>query len=120
MPTLDASSRSSDLPWPYSCTDPNCRDSPLKFEISTYNIYIVLQVRKRGMRCRSSNPRVIKTIRLRRAGLEPWVHKTNIKVVTSHDDDDSENDNNDIDFDHDQVVHLVRDPRAIINSVSKR
>ena len=102
-----------------SCTDPNCR------EISTYNIYFVLQVRKRGMRCRSSNPRVIKTIRLRRAGLEPWVHKTNIKVVTSHhddndDDDNSENDNNDIDFDHDQVVHLVRDPRAIINSVSKR
>ena len=86
-----------------------------------------MQVRKRGMRCRSSNPRVVKTIRLRRAGLEPWVHKTNIKVVTSHDDDNddddddnSENDNNDIDFDDDQVVHLVRDPRAIINSVSKR
>ena len=58
---------------------------------------LTFQVRKRGMRCRSSNPRVIKTIRLRRAGLEPWVHKTNIKVV-----------------------HLVRDPRAIINSVSKR
>merc|ERR1712055_439820 len=54
-------------------------------------------VRKRGMRCRSSSPRVVKTIRLRRAGLEPWIHKTNIKVV-----------------------HLVRDPRAIINSVSKR
>jgi len=54
-------------------------------------------VRKRGMRCRSSNPRVVKTIRLRRAALEPWVHKSNIKVV-----------------------HLVRDPRAIINSVSKR
>ena len=34
------------------------------------------------MRCRSSSPRVVKTIRLRRAGLEPWIHKTNIKVVT--------------------------------------
>ena len=73
------------------------------------------------MRCRSSNPRVVKTIRLRRAGLEPWVHKTNIKVVTSHDDDDnSKDDNDDNDDDLDQVVHLVRDPRAIINSVSKR
>ena len=83
-----------------------------------------MQVRKRGMRCRSSSPRVVKTIRLRRAGLEPWVHKTNIKVVTSHDDGNSENDNDDgnseNDLDHDQVVHLVRDPRAIINSVSKR
>jgi len=54
-------------------------------------------IRKRGMRCRSSNPRVVKTIRLRRAGLEPWLYQTNIKVV-----------------------HLVRDPRGILNSVSKR
>ena len=40
----------------------------------------LFQIRKRGMRCRSSNPRVVKTIRLRRAGLEPWLYQTNIKV----------------------------------------
>ena len=73
------------------------------------------------MRCRSSNPRVVKTIRLRRAALEPWVHQTNIKVVACLDDvDDDDYDDDDNDLDHDQVVHLVRDPRAIINSVSKR
>ena len=43
-------------------------------------IRAVFQIRKRGMRCRSSNPRVVKTIRLRRAGLEPWLYQTNIKV----------------------------------------
>ena len=37
-------------------------------------------IRKRGMSCKSSTPRVIKTIRLRRAGLEPWIYKTDIKV----------------------------------------
>ena len=39
----------------------------------------------------------MKTIRLRRAGLEPWVRETEIKVV-----------------------HLVRDPRAMITSIAKR
>ena len=54
-------------------------------------------VRKRGMMCKSSDPRVIKVIRLRRAGLESWIGDTSIKIV-----------------------HLVRDPRAMITSISKR
>ena len=37
-------------------------------------------IRKRGMSCKSSTPRVVKTIRLRRAGLEPWIYNTDIKV----------------------------------------
>ena len=32
-------------------------------------------IRKRGLSCRSSSPRLIKTIRLRRAGLEPWIYQ---------------------------------------------
>ena len=39
-------------------------------------------VRKRGMSCKSSSPRVVKTIRLRRAGLEPWIYNTDIKLRT--------------------------------------
>ena len=53
-----------------------CNWSTLAFEGNL----CLFQIRKRGMRCRSSNPRVVKTIRLRRAGLEPWLYQTNIKV----------------------------------------
>ena len=53
-----------------------CNWSTLAFERNL----CLFQIRKRGMRCRSSNPRVVKTIRLRRAGLEPWLYQTNIKV----------------------------------------
>ena len=49
------------------------------------------------MSCKKSNPIVIKTIRLRWMGLESWVTETNIKIV-----------------------HLIRDPRAMITSISKR
>merc|ERR1711892_502022 len=54
-------------------------------------------VRKRGLECKTSPVRVVKTIRLRRAGLEPWIYQTDI-----------------------QVVHLVRDPRAMITSIARR
>ena len=37
-------------------------------------------IRKRGMECKTSPVRVVKTIRLRRAGLEPWIYNTDIKV----------------------------------------
>ena len=37
-------------------------------------------IRKRGLQCKSSTPRVVKTIRLRRAGLEPWIYNTDINV----------------------------------------
>ena len=53
-------------------------------------------VSQRGMMCGQSSPRVIKTIRLRRAGLLPWILDTEVRIV-----------------------HLVRDPRAIITSVTK-
>ena len=46
--------------------------------------------------CGKSSPRVIKTIRLRRPGLLPWILDTDVRIV-----------------------HLVRDPRAIITSVAK-
>ena len=48
------------------------------------------------MMCGQSSPRVIKTIRLRRPGLLPWILTSEVRVV-----------------------HLVRDPRAIITSVAK-
>ena len=54
-------------------------------------------VRKRGLLCRKSDPRVVKTIRARRAALLPWVRGTEVKVV-----------------------HLVRDPRAMITSIARR
>ena len=38
-------------------------------------------VRKRGLLCRKSDPRVIKTIRARRAAVLPWVRGTDVKVV---------------------------------------
>ena len=53
-------------------------------------------VSQRGLMCGKSSPRVIKTIRLRRAGLLPWILDTEVRIV-----------------------HLVRDPRAIITSVTK-
>ena len=66
--------------------------------LQTLNKSSFKTVRKRGMSCRRSNPRVIKTIRLRRAGLESWIlQDTSVKIV-----------------------HLVRDPRAMISSISKR
>ena len=37
-------------------------------------------IRKRGMECKTSPVRVVKTIRLRRAGLEPWIYNTDIKA----------------------------------------
>ena len=39
-----------------------------------------LTVRKRGLECKTSPVRVVKTIRLRRAGLEPWIYSTDIQV----------------------------------------
>ena len=51
---------------------------------------------QRGLSCGRSSPLVIKTIRLRRPGLLPWLLDTEVRVV-----------------------HLVRDPRAVITSVAK-
>ena len=55
-----------------------------------------MNVFQRGLMCGKSSPRVIKTIRLRRPGLLPWILDTEVRIV-----------------------HLVRDPRAIITSVAK-
>ena len=109
-----------------------CNWSTLAFERNL----CLFQIRKRGMRCRSSNPRVVKTIRLRRAGLEPWLYQTNIKVPirsmtnlavekwlkyeVDKDKDRVKDKERVQDKDVNQVVHLVRDPRGILNSVSKR
>ena len=54
----------------------------------------------------------MKTIRLRRAGLEPWIYNTDIKVRFSSPV---------LCFNmFFQIVHLVRDPRAMITSITKR
>ncbi|XP_023327796.1 carbohydrate sulfotransferase 1 isoform X2 [Eurytemora carolleeae] len=45
--------------------------------------------------CINANPKVMKTIRIHKIGLEPWIYSTNI-----------------------QVVHLVRDPRGMITSMA--
>ena len=47
--------------------------------------------------CLNCNPRIIKTIRLRRPMLKYWIKDTNVKVI-----------------------HLVRDPRAMYSSMAKR
>ena len=41
-------------------------------------------VRKRGLLCRKSDPRVIKTIRARRAAVLPWVRGTEVKVSAAN------------------------------------
>ena len=51
-----------------------------------------VSVRRPG-RCQTSNLRVVKTIRVRKEDLEPWIRNSEIKVV-----------------------HLVRDPRAVLSS----
>ena len=56
-----------------------------------------IPINQNGMSCKKSNPIVIKTIRLRWMGIESWVNDTNIKIV-----------------------HLIRDPRAMITSIYKR
>ena len=38
-------------------------------------------IRKRGLNCLNSSPRVVKTIRIRRPVLEPWINNTDIKVA---------------------------------------
>merc|ERR1719270_317617 len=48
---------------------------------------------RRPGKCQTSNLRVIKTIRLRKENLESWIGSSDI-----------------------QVVHLVRDPRAVLSS----
>ena len=47
--------------------------------------------------CNESNPRVIKTIRLHKINLDPWILDSDIKVI-----------------------HLVRDPRAVYASMAQR
>ena len=47
--------------------------------------------------CIESNPRVIKTIRLHKINLDPWIFDSDIKVI-----------------------HLVRDPRAVYASMAQR
>lgn len=48
-------------------------------------------------RCETSDPRVIKTIRLHKINLDPWIRDSDIKVI-----------------------HLIRDPRAVYNSMSQK
>ena len=56
----------------------NCSSSILhQLQLDTQHFEII---RKGGLSCASSNPRVVKTIRLHRTGLEPWIYKTDIKV----------------------------------------
>ena len=56
----------------------NCSSSILhQLQLDTQHFEII---RKGGLSCANSNPRVVKTIRLHRTGLEPWIYKTDIKV----------------------------------------
>ena len=52
-------------------------------------------LRKMGEDCLSSNPKVVKSIRIHSLALISWIHETNIKVV-----------------------HLVRDPRGMVRSMT--
>ena len=66
-------------------------------EKKLYNVHIVqwpyVSVRRPGS-CEASNLRVVKTIRVRKEDLEPWIGKrSEIKVL-----------------------HLIRDPRAVLSS----
>ena len=47
--------------------------------------------------CNESNPRVIKTIRLHKLNLDPWILDSDIKVI-----------------------HLIRDPRAVYASMAQK
>ena len=56
----------------------NCSSSVLhQLQLGTQPFKII---RKGGLYCDKSNPRVVKTIRLHRTGLEPWIYKSDIKV----------------------------------------
>jgi len=72
----------------------NCDDGIIRKMNTRGKTHII--VRKNGNVCKATNPKVIKTIRLHKPGLEPWIYKSGIKVV-----------------------HLVRDPRGIIASRAK-
>jgi len=69
----------------------NCDDEIIR-KMKRANFKIL---RKNGNVCNATNPKVIKTIRLHKPGLEPWIYTSGIKVV-----------------------HLVRDPRGMIGSVA--
>ena len=56
----------------------NCSSSVLhQLQLGTQPFEII---RKGGLYCDKSNPRVVKTIRLHRTGLEPWIYKSDVKV----------------------------------------
>jgi len=54
-------------------------------------------MRKNSLKCKRSNPKVVKTIRLHKTGMEPWIYNTGNRI---------------------KVVHLVRDPRGMIKSIT--
>ena len=58
---------------------------------------LILWFFKRNQECVNTTKRVIKTIRLHSKNLESWIGKSDVKIV-----------------------HLVRDPRAIYNSMKKQ